>query len=235
MTKEKVEKEKVLTIEAESLLKQTGGSKYVKSIVKKLRCSGTKKQEIKKWLESDISAAIEGGESMESIRERMGTPENAAKEFNDNFPPEELKAAGRNKKIKIAVIIVLVLAVLAAFVYWLLPKVSAEITHFDEEKVKERVELIIDLLDEDDYEEIKKYSIEAMKADGVEKSIREIKALFGSDWGKRKSFGAMYMVELTQMGQRMVTVQVNASYENTSVTYTVTLTEDLQLGGLYMK
>ena len=235
MTKEKVERKAALTIEAEGLLKQTGGSKYVKSIVKKLRCSGTKKQEIKKWLESDISAAIEGGESMESIRERMGTPENAAKEFNDNFPPEELRAAGRSKKVKIAAVIVLVLAVLALFVYWLLPKVSTEIIHFDEEKVKERVTLIIDLLDADDYEEIKKYSIDAMKTDGVEKSIREIKALFGSDWGKRESFGAMYMVEFTQMGQRMVTVQVNASYENTSVTYTITLDKDLQLGGLYMK
>lgn len=209
--------------------------KYVKSIVKKLKCSRTKKQEIKKWLESDISAAIEGGEPMESIVERMGTPENAAKEFNDNFPPEELKAAGRNKKIKIAVIIVFVLAAVAALAYWFLPKASTEITHFDEEKVKERVELIIDLLDADNYEEIRNYSIEAMKTEEIEKSIREIKTLFGSDWGKRESFGAMYIVELTQMGQRMVTVQVNVSYENTSVTYTITLDKDLQLGGLYMR
>lgn len=209
--------------------------KYVKSIVKKLKCSGAKKQEIEKWLESDILTALEGGEPMESIIERMGTPENAAKEFNDNFPPEELKAAGRNKKIKIAVIIVLVLAAIAAFAYWFLPKVSTEVTHFDEEKVKERVELVIDLLDADDYEGIRNYSIEAMKTEGMEKSIREIKALFGSDWGKRESFGTMYIFELTQMGQRMVTVQVNVSYENTSVTYTITLDKDLRLGGLYMK
>ena len=209
--------------------------KYVESIVKKLKCSRAKKRETRKWLESDISAAIEGGESLESIIKRMGTPENAAKEFNDNFPPEELKAAKRNKKMKAAVIIVLILAVIAAFVYWLLPKVSTEITHFNEEEVKNRVEFIIDLLDADNYEEIRKYSIEELKSDKIEKGIREVKASFGDDWGARESFGTMYVVELTQMGRLMVTVQVNVSYENTSVTYTITLDKDLQLGGLYMR
>jgi len=209
--------------------------KYVKSIVKKLKCSSTKKQEIKKWLESDISAAIEGGEPIESIIERMGTPENAAKEFNDNFPPEELKAAVRNKRIKIAAVIVLTLAVFAAFVYWFLPKGSMEITHFDEEKIKERVMLVIDLLDEDNYEELNKYFVDVIKNADMEKSIREAKLLFGSDWGRRDSFGAMYVGEISQMGRRMAIVQVNVSYENTSVTYTITLDKDLQVSGLYMK
>jgi len=209
--------------------------KYVKSIVKRLKCSGAKKQEIKKWLESDISAAIEGGEPMESIMERMGTPENAAKEFNDNFPAEELKAAGRNKKIKIAVIIVLVLAAAAVFVYWILPKGSMEITHFDEEEIKKRAELVIDLLDEDNYEELKKYSIEEMKSEEVEKAIREAKLFLGSDWGKRDSYGAVYAGEISQMGHRMAIVQVNVSYENTSVTYTIMLDKDLRICGLYLK
>lgn len=208
---------------------------YVKSIVKKLRCSAAKRQEIKKWLESDISAAIEGGEAMESIIARMGTPENAAKEFNDNFPPEELKAAKRKKTIMAVVTILAALAAVMAFGWWMLPKGSMELTHFDQGEVKERIALVIDLLDADDYEEIKKYSIKAMQSEGVESALRETKALISSDWGKRESFGTMYIAEVTQMGKRMVTVQVNVSYENTSVTYTITLDKDLQLGGLYMK
>lgn len=208
---------------------------YVKNIVRKLKCSTAKKREIKKWLESDISAAVEGGESMESIIARMGTPENAAKEFNDNFPPEEIKVADKNRKMKIAAVIIISLIVIAVLIYWVLPKGSMELTHFDEEKVKERITLIIDLLDADDYEEMRNYSIKEMKTEKVETAIRETKALFGSDWGKRESFGNMYIAELTQMGKRVVMVQVNVSYENTSVTYTITLDEDLQLGGLYIK
>ena len=208
---------------------------YVKSIVKKLKCSAAKRQEIKKWLESDITAAIEGGEPLESVIARMGTPENAAKEFNDNFPPEELKAAKRKKTVTIAVIVIIALAAVIALGWWILPKGSMELTHFDKEEVEGRITLIIDLLDADDYEEIRKYSIKAMQSEAVETALRETKALFGSDWGKRESFGSMYIAEVTQMGKRMVTAQVSVSYENTSITYTITLDKDLQLGGLYMK
>ena len=43
------------------------------------------------------------------------------------------------------------------------------------------------------------------------------------------------MVEIKQMGKRMVTSQVTVAYENLSATYTITLDRDLKLAGLYMK
>lgn len=213
--------------------------KYVKEIVKRLRCSGTKKQEIRRQLESDIAAALEGGEEISDVMGRMGTPPDMAKEFNDNFPPEELKAAGRIRKLKMAAVIaaavVLVLAVIAGMVLWMLPKSSMDMEHFNEEEAKAQVERIIDLLDADDYEGLREISVEEMKTDAVEEQLIAVKAMFGSDWGARQSLGKMYFGEITQMGQTVLAVQVNVGYENANVTYTIVLDENLQLGGLYMK
>ena len=49
------------------------------------------------------------------------------------------------------------------------------------------------------------------------------------------SFGTMYQAEIKQMGTTCIMTQVNVSYENVSVTYTITLDKDLRLMGLYMK
>ena len=59
------------------------GKKYIKSIVKNLKCFKTKREDIKRQLEADFQAAMETGETLEEIQVRMGMPENVAKEFND--------------------------------------------------------------------------------------------------------------------------------------------------------
>ena len=71
--------------------------KYIRLVLKKLKCSGRKKNDIKKELESDIISAKENGETFDGIMARMGTPELLASEFNDNFSPEELKAEKTRK------------------------------------------------------------------------------------------------------------------------------------------
>lgn len=73
---------------------------YVKRVVKKLKCSGSKREEIKKQLDSDIASELENGEGMENIISRMGTPESLAQEFNENFPEEERKAAKKKKTVR---------------------------------------------------------------------------------------------------------------------------------------
>ncbi|MCM1184584.1 MAG: DUF3887 domain-containing protein [Roseburia sp.] len=208
---------------------------YVNGIVRRLKCSPAKKREIRKWLESDISAALEGGEPMEHIMERMGTPQNAAKEFNDNFPPEELKAAVKHRRIAIAAAVVAALAAVIAVGYWMLPKGSMELTHFDEAQVEARAKFLIGLVEADDYEQLREYSMEQLRTQEVEDAIRQAKDMIRTDWGARESLGNVYLSELTQMGQLMVAVQVNVSYENTSVTYTIVLDQDLQMGGIYLK
>ncbi len=208
---------------------------YVKKIKKGLKCTNAKKKEIAKQLEAEIMAEISGGVTLESIIARMGTPDSVAKEFNENFSSEEQKAAVKAKRIKLAILVLLILVFIVAAVYWRLPKGSTEINNFDEEKVKERVELVIDLVDDGDYEQLEKYSIEKMKTDSVKEAIEQTKNTINSNWGKRLSFGTMYQAEIKQMGTTCIVTQVNVSYENVSITYTITLDEDLLLMGLYMK
>lgn len=58
---------------------------YLKKISQHLCCAENKKMEIIKDLESDIRIAMENGEDWDTICERMGTPEEVAAEFNENF------------------------------------------------------------------------------------------------------------------------------------------------------
>ncbi len=44
-----------------------------------------------------------------------------------------------------------------------------------------------------------------------------------------------YISEVSQINQHYVIGQVTAAYENVSITYTITLDEDMKWAGLYMK
>lgn len=214
--------------------------KYVKSIVKNLRCSKAKREDIKKQLESDIQIALENGETFEDIKSRMGASESVAKEFNDNFPEKELKAAKKGKRVKILAVVGIVLFIFILIICWWWPKTSevGSDGKFSKDEVESQSELIINLLNEDDYEGLSSHSTETMKTALTKEHYDDwetAKASIGSDWGAFVSFGKVYMTQISQMGKKYVTVQMNASYENVSVTYTITFDEDMKLAGLYMK
>lgn len=208
---------------------------YVKSIIKRLKCTNVKKKELARQLEADITAELSNGESMEKIIERMGSAESVAEDFNENFSEEECRAAVKAKRIKIVLLVLLILAIIAAIVFWMLPKGTMEIKNFDEAAVKERVELVIDLVDAGDYEKLGEYSTKAMKEESVQTAIEQAKNAIGSNWGSRVSFGNMYQAEVSQMGVTYIAIQMNVAYENISVTYTITLDKDLKLAGLYIR
>ena len=63
----------------------------------------------------------------------------------------------------------------------------------------------------------------------------QAKSNFGDDWGEFQNFGEVYLIESTRMGQHSAIAQINASYENTSVTYTLSFNEDMELNGVWMK
>ena len=63
--------------------------KYIKMVIRNIKCSGKKKKEIKRELTSDITTALAAGEEWQSIMERMGTPAALAAEFNKSEPPQE--------------------------------------------------------------------------------------------------------------------------------------------------
>ena len=69
----------------------------------------------------------------------------------------------------------------------------------------------------------------------TEEKMEEAKKTIGDDWGTFRNFGKTYMTEIRQDGQSFAMVQMNASYDNVSVTYTLTFDAEMKLAGIYMK
>lgn len=92
-------------------------NKYVKSVIRKLKCSGQKKKDIAKELEANIQIALENGESWKTIKERMGEPLSVAAEFNENFSKTDAKVARNAKRIEIAVIVLIIMGSIVFGVY----------------------------------------------------------------------------------------------------------------------
>lgn len=211
---------------------------YVKQIVRHLSCSEDKKADIERQLLSDIEIALNDGRKLEEILAEMGAPENVAAEFNENFGGE----AGKRGKKKSRLIIILltaavILAALAGFVYWALPK-TRDIDgsrEFDAKQVEEYTQKVIEAFSRGDYDALEEYYSPQMKESVTRQMLEELKPVIGEDWGEYRGLSAAYMAEVSQRGRLYVITQVNASYENVSVTYTLTFDSDMQLVGFYMK
>lgn len=216
-------------------------AKYVNRIVRKIKCSGKERKEIKSQLLSDISAATEQGESLEDVQKRMGTAAEVAEEFNANISEAEHRKYRRNHRIKISVaitgVVLAVLAMIAAYIWWWLPK-SYEFGHsgkYEEAVVVERAQEVIAMFNAGDYDGINAISIEAMKEARVIETLEDAKKLISDDWGEFKGFNNYYMVEMEQQGYKGVMVQIAATYENVVVTYVISLDEEMRLMGIYMR
>jgi len=210
---------------------------YMKAVLKKLKCSSQKKKDIRRELESDIAEATDGGETWEEIRSRMGEAAAVAAEFNDNFSEEELKAAKRKKVWSVIGIIAVLLVILLAVGYYILPKgypIEERGVYSEEEVTAEAME-IIGYFSDEDYEAIQERSTEKMAQIMTEENLGETRELFGDDWGSLVSYGNAYTSEIVQMGTSIAVVQINVIYENTGITYTISFDEDMKLCGFYMK
>ncbi len=212
--------------------------KYVIAVLKKLKCSGSKKKEIRKELESDIAAALENGESLEEIMARMGSPASLAGEFNDNFSKEEITAVKRRKGLGIAGVIIGILVVLLLLGFYMIPKnyPMGKSGLYTEEEVTERTKTVISYFDEGDYEAIQEMCFsKSMEQAMTEEKLEEVKKLFGEDWGEFVTFGNIYLGEVVQMGKSYAVVQINATYENTGITYTLMFDKEMKLCAFYVK
>ena len=210
---------------------------YVNQIVKKVKCSRKKREEIRRQLLADINLEVEQGEALDKVILRMGEPISIADEFNQNMSPKDRKIYKRNTALKIAGVTILIIAVLVMAVLWFLP-VGREMGSsgvFDSSVVEARSKEVIRLLDADDYETLKKSSSEAMQKALTKEQIDEARRMTGKEWGRFQEFGNCYMGEQKVRGKVWAVVQINAAYEKIGVTYTLLFDEDMQLAGLYMK
>jgi hypothetical protein len=211
---------------------------YIKKVCKQLKCTRTKRIEIAKQLESDITSAMANGETMEQIVERMGAPKDIAAEFNENLSEEEIKRAKRAKKITIAGIIVVVLLILGLLGYWAVPKSKPleESSIFDVEQVESKSMAVILALNMEDYDALQEeYADENMKPILTKEYMDNVKAGFDLDWKSNVSYGNAYAVEVSQLGKIYAVVQMTVGYGENNVTYTLSFDSDYKLAGLYMK
>ncbi len=211
--------------------------KYIKQIMKQLTCSKQRKKEIRKQLNADIEDALSAGEAFEKVRVRMGEPNEIANSLNQDFSEEEKKKYKRERRTRRILQILLVIAILIPIFWWVIPKNTwlKDSKIFDEKVVQEQAETAIALLDAGDYEGLKAMSDAKMAELLNEEEMEKAKDQLGEDWGSFQNFGSWYLMETTQGGIHMAVAQMNASYENTSVTYTVTFDENMKMNGLWMK
>lgn len=210
---------------------------YVNAIARKIKCGGEKKKEIKKQLLMDIHLRKEQGEQLEEIISHMGTATEIADSFNETISIKEQKRYVRNKVLKIVLPVVAILILLILFVYWILPK-STEIEqskYFSKEQVEKAMKETIELLDAEAYEDLQKNAIPQMQSILNAETIHSVKEKLSDNWGERKSFGAVYMAEMTQGNQHFAVGEITVTYENVSVTYRLTYDEDMRFAGIYIR
>lgn len=209
--------------------------KYVKKIVRNLKCTGAKKKEIGDSLLSDIAARREQGEAMEQIMESMGSPEEIAEAFSQNLSDADRKAYKRRRIGMTIGQIVAALVFLSVLAWWMIPKPAALGDDLSQEAVTASVEKVVVMLNQNDFDGLQELAVDELKSKLTQETLDEVRKGISEDWGEMQSIGKVYMQGLKQKGKVMVVTQVDAVYENVSVVYTISFDEDLRLGGLYMR
>ncbi len=62
---------------------------YVNAIVKKIRCDGKKKKDIRQQLLADVNARVSHGETLEDIISKMGGVNEIADGFNETISEKD--------------------------------------------------------------------------------------------------------------------------------------------------
>ncbi len=207
------------------------------AVARKLKCGGKRKREIKRQLLADIQSRETQGERLEDIISRMGKAEEIADGFNENISRDEQRRYAGNRVLKIVIPIVLVLLFLAMAVYWMFPK-TADIEksrYFDKEEVEATMKETVGLLDAEAYDALQQNAIPQMQSLLNAETRESMRKTLSDDWGERKQFGAVYMVEVIQANKHLAVGEMTVTYENVSVTYRLSYDEDMRLAGIYVR
>lgn len=212
-------------------------NQYTNGIVRKIKCGGAKKKDIKKQLMTDINLRIEQGEKLEDIIAHMGCAKEIAEGFNESISPKEEKKYVRNKILKILLTIILLLSFLICFIYWLSPKVKDldNSKYFNKNQVESAMLDTIELLDEENYASLQGKAISQMQSILNKETMQDVRNQISDNWGKRQSFGVMYTGELLQGNTHYAIGEITVIYENVSVTYRLTFDKNMQLAGLFIR
>lgn len=213
---------------------------YFKKLERALGCAGNKKAGVLEDLRADVGEALSQGETWEQIMARMGTPEELARELNENMGVEG-KAAGKRSawKIVLGVLggVALLLLLVGFFIYRSLPKSYEMGTSglFDPEAVQMSAEEIVVLLDAGDFEGLRERSIEKMKPMLTEDKLGAAREESIGELGAFEKFSGYVAAEVKQGGENLAVTEVTAVYEKRSVIYRISFDENMKLAGIYMR
>lgn len=212
-------------------------NQYVNAVIKKIKCNGRKKEEIKRQLLTDINMRMQQGEQLEEIISGMGSVQEIADGFNESISPTEQRKYRRNKALKIVIPVAVVFVLLSALVYWMFPKGRdiEQSKYFDKAQVEAAMKETVTLLDEGASDDLQENAIPQMQKFLDETGIKKIKATMSEDWGERQQFGAVYLAEVVQGNQHLAVGEITVTYENISVIYRLTYDQDMKLAGLYVR
>lgn len=211
---------------------------YIRQVVSRLKGSGAKKKEIQKQLNADIEAALETGEPLNQILERMGNPLDMVAEFNRDIPVAEIKAA---KRRKIGIGIGLGVAVLIGFIlliYWVLPKTGSieDSAVFDQTQLTEITTDIIGKMSNREYTQIAdQYATSKLKPYLEPTAMEAAKRAVAAEWGDYEQIKQIEMAELRQQGKRYAIVEARVGYAKLSVVYRLTFDADMRLAGIFIR
>lgn len=140
----------------------------------------------------------------------------------------------RNKKV---ISIIVVLVILSVGVYWNMPKKTdiSESEYFTREQVEAAIKDTIELLDAEDYAALKENSSSDMQEAFKKATLQPAKDEIAESWGALQSYGTMKITEISNKDARYVLGEVEAVYEQVSVTYNITYDQDLRIIGLSIK
>lgn len=147
------------------------------------------------------------------------------------------KKRSKKKTIILSVVIAAVIVIIAV-ILWNYPHFSdiSDSTVFDGDVVEETAREIIELYTADDYSGVVEYMTDDMKSVLNAATLSLSKAeMATADFGELVSYGEMYISEVKQRNSLFAMVQVSVSYTNTSIAYTLTFDENMELAGFYIK
>lgn len=211
--------------------------RYVNAVARKLKCGGKRKKEIRRQLLADMQARENQGERLGDIISRMGKAEEIAEGFNENISVEERKRYARNRVLKIVIPIALALFFLGMAGYWLFPKtVDIEKSrYFDKDEVEAAMKETVELLDAEEYAALQGNATAQMQSLLNAETRESMRETLSDDWGERRQFGAVYLVEVVQGNRHLAVGEMTVTYENVSVTYRLSYDEDMRFAGIYVR
>lgn len=103
-------------------------------------------------------------------------------------------------------------------------------------EVEKKTTEVIKLLSHNDYQTLRdEYAIDEMKELLNDEYMLEAKNMINEDWGELCSIGSVYSAEVAQDNVLYTVVQVNATYDNVSIAFTITFDDELKLAGIYFR